>query len=167
MLKDVKEETQKILQQSPGYWGFKSSVYLLISFIAIGAVMIIDFFMRVWWLDLILYLVAFFSFDRAMFYTYSYGQSSLMFSWDKLIVHYEDEKQNKHTAYLLSEKVIDNYVPDTVYFLTRQDGQIILNEKQEMFAFVDKDSAVEYGKGLEEDSMVMSLTLVSGDQNEQ
>lgn len=163
----VKEETQKILQRSPEYWSFKASVYLLISFIAIGAVMILDFFMRVWWLDLILYLVAFTSFDRAMFYTYSYGQSSLMFFWDELIVHYEDEKQNKHTAYLLSEKAIDNYMPGTVYFLTHQDGQIILNEKQEMFAFVDKDSAVEYSKGLEEDSMVLPLTLVNGGQNEQ
>ena len=82
----VKKETKKILQQSPEYWAFNSSVCLLISFIAIGAVMILDFFMRVWWLDLILYLVAFSSFDRAMFYTYSYGQSSLMFFWDKLIV---------------------------------------------------------------------------------
>lgn len=163
----VKEETQKILQRSPEYWAFSSSVYLLISFIAIGTVMITDFFMRVWWLDLILYLVAFTSFDRAMFYSYSCGQSSLMFFWDKLIVHYEDEKQNKHTAYLLSEKAIDNYIPDTVYFLTQQDGQIILNEKQELLAFINKDSAVEYGKGLEEDSMVMSLTLVNGDQNEQ
>lgn len=163
----VKKETQRILQQSPGYWSSKSSVYLLISFISIGAVMILDFFMRVWWLDLILYLVTFISFDRAMFYTYSYGQSSLMFSWDKLVINYEDEKQNKHTAYLLSEKAIDNYIPDTVYFLTRQDGQIILNENQEMFAFIDKDSAVEYGKGLEEDSMVLPLTLVNGGQNEQ
>ena len=163
----VKEETQKILQRSPEYWAFNSSVCLLISFIAIGAVMIIDFFMRVWWLDLILYLVAFASFDRAMFYNYSYGQSSLMFFWDKLIVHYEDEKQNKHTAYLLSEKAIDNYIPDTVYFLTRQDGQIILNEKQELLAFIDKDSAIKYGKKLEDDSMVMPLTLVNGGQNEQ
>lgn len=163
----IKEETQKILQRSPEYWAFNSSVCLLISFIAIGAVMILDFFMRVWWLDLILYLVAFASFDRAMFYNYSYGQSSLMFFWDKLIVHYEDEKQNKHTAYLLSEKAIDNYIPDTVYFLAHKDGQLILNEKQEMFAFIDKDSAVEYGKKLEEDSMVLPLTLVNGDQNEQ
>ena len=90
----IKEETQKILQHSPEYWAFNSSVCLLISFIAIGVVMILDFFMRVWWLDLILYLVAFASFDRAMFYAYSYGQSSLMFFWDKLVVHYEDEKQN-------------------------------------------------------------------------
>ena len=163
----VKEETQKILQQSPEYWSSKASLYLLISFIAIGVVMITDFFMRVWWLSLILYLVTFISFDRAMFYTYSYGQSSLMFFWDKLIVHYEDEKQNKHTAYLLSEKVIDNYIPDTVYFLTQQDGQIILNEKQELVAFIDKDSAIKYGKKLEEDSMVLPLTLVNGDQNEQ
>ena len=163
----VKEETQKILQRSPEYWAFNSSVCLLISFITIGAVMILDFFMRVWWLDLILYLVAFASFDRAMFYTYSYGQSSLMFFWDKLIVHYEDEKNNKHTAYLLSEKAIDNYIPDTVYFLTQQDGQIILNEKQELLAFTDKDSAVEYGKKLEVDNMVLPLTLVNGDQNEQ
>lgn len=163
----IKEETQKILQRSPEYWAFNSSVCLLISFIAIGAVMILDFFMRVWWLDLILYLVAFASFDRAMFYNYSYGQSSLMFFWDKLIVHYEDEKQNKHTAYLLSEKAIDNYIPDTVYFLTQQDGQIILNEKQELLAFIDKDSAIKYGKKLEDDSMVMPLTLVNGGQNEQ
>lgn len=163
----IKEKTQKILQRSPEYWAFNSSVCLLISFIAIGAVMILDFFMRVWWLDLILYLVAFASFDRAMFYNYSYGQSSLMFFWDKLIVHYEDEKQNKHTAYLLSEKAIDNYIPDTVYFLTRQDGQIILNEKQELLAFIDKDSAIEYSKKLEDDSMVMPLTLVNGGQNEQ
>lgn len=163
----IKKETQKILQQSPEYWGFKASVYLLISFIAIGVVMITDFFMQVWWLDLILYLVAFASFDRAMFYTYRYGQSSLMFSWDKLVINYEDEKQNKHTAYLLSEKAIDNYIPDTVYFLARQDGQLILSEKQEMFVFIDKDSAVEYGKGLEEDSMVLPLTLINGGQNEQ
>lgn len=163
----VKEETQKILQRSPEYWSFKESVYLLISFIAIGAVMILDFFMRVWWLDLILYLVTFVSFDRAMFYTYSYGQSSLMFFWDKLVVHYEDEKNNKHTAYLLSEKAIDNYIPDTIYFLARQDGQLILSEKQEMFAFVNKDSAIKYGKKLEEDNMVLPLTLVNGDQNEQ
>ena len=163
----IKEETQKILQRSPEYWAFNSSVCLLISFIAIGAVMILDFFMRVWWLDLILYLVAFSSFDRAMFYAYSYGQSSLMFFWDKLIVHYEDEKQDKHTAYLLSDKEIDNYIPDTVYFLAQQDGQLILNEKQELFAFINKDSAVKYGKGLEDDSMVLPLTLVNGDQNEQ
>lgn len=163
----VKEETQKILQRSPEYWGFKASVYLLISFIAIGAVMILDFFMRVWWLDLIMYLVAFSSFDRAMFYTYSCGQSSLMFSWDKLVINYEDGKNNKHTAYLLSDKTIDNYIPDTVYFLAHQDGQLILSEKQELFAFIDKDSAVKYGKGLEEDSMVLPLTLVNGDQNEQ
>lgn len=166
MSKKVKEETQKILNQSPEYWSFKESVYLLISFIAIGAVMILDFFMRVWWLDLILYLVTFVSFDRAMFYSYSFGQSSLMFFWDKLIVHYEDEKNNKHTAYLLSDKAIDNYIPDTVYFLARQDGQLILSEKQEMFAFIDKDSAIKYGKKLEEDNMVLPLTLVNGDQNE-
>lgn len=163
----VKEETQKILQRSPEYWALRARKYLLISFIAIGVVMITDFFMRVWWLDLIFYLVAFYSFDRAMFYTYSYGQSSLMFSWDKLVINYEDDKNNKHTAYLLSEKVIDNYIPAKVYFLTHQDGQIILSEKQEMFAFVDKDSAVEYGKKLEEDSLVLPLTLVNGDQNEQ
>ena len=150
----IKEETQKILQHSPEYWGSKASAYLLISFIAIGVVMITDFFMRVWWLDLILYLVTFASFDRAMFYTYSCGQSSLMFFWDELIVHYEDEKQNKHTAYLLSDKVIGKYTPTTVYFLAHQDGQLILSEKQEMFAFVDKDSAIEYGKRLKEDSMV-------------
>lgn len=167
MSKKVKEETQKILNQSPEYWSFKESVYLLISFIAIGTVMITDFFMRVWWLDLILYLVTFVSFDRAMFYSYSCGQSSLMFFWDKLIVRYEDEKQDKHTAYLLSEKAIDNYIPDTVYFLAHKDGQLILNEKQEMFAFIDKDSAIKYGKKLEEDSMVLPLTLVNGDQNEQ
>lgn len=163
----IKEETQKILQRPPEYWAFNSSVCLLISFIAVGAVMIIDFFMRVWWLDLILYLVAFASFDRAMFYTYGYGQSSLMFFWDELIVRYEDEKQNKHTAYLLSDKAIDNYIPDTIYFLARQDGQIILNEKQELLAFTDKDSAIKYGKKLEEDSLVLPLTLVNGDQNEQ
>lgn len=163
----VKEETQKILQRSPEYWAFNSSVCLLISFIAIGAVMILDFFMRVWWLDLILYLVAFASFDRAMFNTYSYGQSSLMFFWDKLIVHYKDEKNNKHTAYLLSEKAIDNYIPDTVYFLAHKDGQLLLDEKQDLFAFYDKESAVEYGKGLEEDVLVMPLNLTRGDQNEQ
>lgn len=163
----VKEETQKILQRSPEYWAFNSSVCLLISFIAIGAVMILDFFMRVWWLDLILYLVAFASFDRSMFYSYSCGQSSLMFFWDKLIVHYEDENKNKHTAYLLSEKAIDNYIPDTVYFLAHKDGQLILNEKQELFAFPNKESAIKYGKGLEEDNVVMPLTLVNGDQNEQ
>lgn len=163
----VKEETKKILQQSPEYWAFNSSVCLLISFIAIGAVMILDFFMRVWWLGLIFYLVAFSSFDQAMFYTYSYGQSSLMFSWDKLVINYEDDKNNKHTVYLLSDKVIDNYIPDTIYFLARQDGQLILSEKQEMFAFVDKDSAIKYGKKLEEDNMVLPLTLVNGDQNEQ
>lgn len=89
-----------------------------------------------------------------------------MFFWDKLIVHYEDEKNNKHTAYLLSDKAIDNYIPDTVYFLARQDGQLILSEKQEMFAFIDKDSAIKYGKKLEEDNMVLPLTLVNGDQNE-
>ena len=163
----VKEQTQKILNQSPEYWSFKASIYLLISFIAIGTVMITDFFMRVWWLDLILYIVAFASFDRAMFYTYSYGQSSLMFFWDKLIVHYEDEKNNKHTAYLLSEKAIDNYIPDTVYFLAHKDGQLLLDEKQDLFAFYDKESAVEYGKGLEEDVLVMPLNLTRGDQNEQ
>lgn len=163
----VKEQTQKILNQSPEYWSFKASIYLLISFIAIGTVMITDFFMRVWWLDLILYLVTFVSFDRSMFYSYSCGQSSLMFFWDKLIVHYEDEKKNKHTAYLLSEKAIDNYIPDTVYFLAHKDGQLILNEKQELFAFPNKENAIKYGKGLEEDNVVMPLTLVNGDQNEQ
>lgn len=163
----VKEETKKILQQSPEYWAFNSLVCLLVSFIAIGAVMVLDFFMRVWWLDLIFYLVAFSSFDRAMFYTYSYGQSSLMFSWDKLVINYEDGKNNKHTVYLLSDKAIDNYIPDTIYFLARQDGQLILSEKQEMFAFVDKDSAIKYGKKLEEDNMILPLTLVNGDQNEQ
>ncbi len=163
----VKEQTQKILNQSPEYWSFKASIYLLISFIAIGTVMITDFFMRVWWLDLILYLVTFVSFDRSMFYSYSCGQSSLMFFWDKLIVHYEDEKNNKHTAYLLSEKVIDNYIPDTVYFLAHKDGQLLLDEKQDLFAFYDKESAVEYGNGLEEDVLVMPLNLTRGDQNEQ
>ena len=167
MSKKVKEETQKILQQSPSYWGIKSSIYLLISFVAIGVVMITDFFMRVWWLDLILYLVTFISFDRAMFCTYGYGQTSLMFFWDKLIVNYEDEKQNKHTAYLLSEKVVDKYIPDKIYFLTHKDGQIILDEKQELLAFCDKESAIKYGKGLAEDSMVMALNLTRGDQVEQ
>lgn len=158
----VKEETQKILQHSPEYWVLKTRKYLLISFVAIGIVMITDFFIRVWWLDLILYLVAFASFDRAMFCDYSYGQASLMFFWDELIVHYEDEKRNKHTAYFLSEKAVNKYVPAKVYFLTHQDGQIILNEKQELLAFIDKKSAIEYGKGLKEDSLVMSLNLANG-----
>lgn len=165
MFSDIKEETKEIFRRTPEYWKRQVTIYLLVSFVAIGIVMITDFFIQLWWLDLILYITAFFSFDKALYGNYCYGQLTLMTSWDQLIIHYIGVDENTHTTYLLSEKLIDKYVPNKIYFLTQPDGQIILNENSEMLAFSDKESAARYGSTLEEDSMVMPLTLKNGSQS--
>mgnify|MGYP006914763626 CR=1 FL=1 len=117
-------------------------------------------------LNLVIFLLALICYDVALFHVYYYGQTRLVTSYDRLKVHYMDYNNEVHAAYLLSEEAINDYIPYQVYFLTKLDGEIILDKNDEMLVFSDLDKAKAFGKKLKEDSRVMLLHLNTGEADE-
>ena len=161
--KDIDEVTRVAFSKNQDDWLLRFRVDFIVASILI---VMMNVFVRVWWLNLIIFLLVLICYDAALFNVYCYGQTSLVTSYDKLKVHYKDYNDKVHAAYLLSEEAIDDYIPYQVYFLTNLDGEIILDKNDEMLVFSDLDKAKDFGKKLKEDSRVMLLHLNTGEASE-
>lgn len=161
--KDIDEVTRLAFSKSQDDWLFRFRVHFTIAGMLI---VMMNVFIRVWWLNLIIFLLVLICYYVALLDIYYYGQTRLVTSYDRLKVHYRDYNDDVHAAYLLSEEAIKDYIPYQVYFLTNLDGEIILDKNNEMLVFSDLDKAKDFGKKLKEDSRVMLLHLNTGEASE-